>query len=68
MSPFTARFDSRCRACAERIHEGDQVTYRDDQLVHADCDTAAPAERQPRPMCPDCFTELPATGVCGSCE
>jgi len=43
---FPARFPGRCAAdCGERIAEGDEVTYVDDQLVHAEC-----ADRD-RPTC-----------------
>lgn len=27
----------------------------------------APAAEKPRAVCPDCFIEVPPTGVCGSC-
>ncbi len=27
----------------------------------------APVVERPRTMCPDCFVEVPATGVCGMC-
>jgi hypothetical protein len=26
-----------------------------------------PAAERPRPICPDCFVEVPPTGICGSC-
>lgn len=65
---FEARYNGRCAACDERIHEGDPVRFADDALVHDDCAAAAPKERAPLPICSRCFTELPVTGVCGVCE
>jgi len=28
---------------------------------------SAPVAERPRALCPDCFVEIPATGVCGMC-
>jgi len=65
--PFAARYDGRCWSCEERIYEGDMIRFADDGVtVHADCSTAVPTAAA-QPMCPDCFTELPLTGVCGNC-
>lgn len=65
---FPARHPGRCGACEERIREGNLVRYAENVLVHDDCDAAALVEATPRPVCPDCRTELPLTGVCGVCE
>lgn len=65
---FEARYNGRCGACDERIREGDTVRFDGDDLVHADCATSAPREQAPRPVCPECFTEIPVAGVCGVCE
>lgn len=34
---FTARYDGRCGVCDERIHEGDECAYADDEVCHAEC-------------------------------
>ena len=71
MNSFPARYNGRCGACDERIHEGDPIRFDGESatnFVHADCAAAAPRERKPQPICPECFTELPVTGVCGVCE
>lgn len=55
---FTARWPGRCAACEDRIHEGDQVTYVDDELVHTACDgPALPNPRGAPPLCNECFTQ-----------
>ena len=55
---FTARYSSQCPACGERIHEGQQVRYEDDFVVHDDCPDLidADAPRRTERKCPDCFT------------
>lgn len=54
--PFEARFGGRCAAeCGEPIHEGDQVVYEDDELVHVDC-VGKPEPPPSRPACPSCWT------------
>lgn len=35
---FEARYPGRCPQCGERIEPGDEVTYNDDEVVHAECD------------------------------
>lgn len=64
---FEASYGGRCALCPRGIREGDSVQYVDDELVHADCAENPPRPAPVQPMCPECFTELPLTGVCGSC-
>lgn len=63
---FVARYDDVCAAnCDMRIHPGDHVRYVDDQLVHVGCFPAEDEpEREPRPVCRDCFTEIALNGSC----
>ncbi|MEX8058595.1 hypothetical protein [Microbacterium sp. 16-032] len=62
---FTARYAGRCAAdCGEQIAPGDEVEFVDDQLVHDGCTPTPQAERAPRPVCPDCFTEIALNGAC----
>lgn len=36
---FEARYRGKCAACGDRIEEGDEVTYDDDdELIHDECD------------------------------
>lgn len=37
--PFEARYDGWCGSCLERILEGDEVIYEDDEVVHLGCAT-----------------------------
>lgn len=63
--PFEAAYIGTCGSCYGKIHEGQWAQFDDaDQLVHVVCPDPTAAAR---PMCPDCFTELPVTGVCGNC-
>jgi hypothetical protein len=57
MSTFEARYPGTCAAdCGQRIHPGQNVTYVDEQLVHATCaDHPPPARREPA-VCPSCWT------------
>ena len=54
----SAKYSSQCPACGERIHEGQQVRYEDDFVVHDDCPDLidADAPRRTERKCPDCFT------------
>jgi hypothetical protein len=55
VTPFVARYRGECADCGDRIEPGQQVTYVDDELTHADCaDGTAPARRDPGP-CPHCW-------------
>ena len=57
---FTARYDGTCAAeCGDRIHPVD------DQLVHVGCfPKPDEPEPEPRPTCPNCFTEIALNGAC----
>lgn len=69
MRTFPARYPGRCAACQERIIEGDQIGYtEDDEIVHADCEASAPRETPPRETCPRCFMERSVSGACGCDE
>jgi hypothetical protein len=35
---FTANYRGRCAICDERIDPGDECTYVDDEICHAECD------------------------------
>jgi len=62
---FTAKYPDRCAAnCGERIEPGDTVEYVDDDLVHEGCVPESEIEREVRPVCPDCFTEIALNGAC----
>lgn len=55
MSAFPARFSGYCRTCDERIEVGEPVTYREDVIVHADCeDHYRAAVGRIFPPCPTC--------------
>lgn len=34
---ITARHETKCPACGDVIHEGDQIRLVDDEWVHAEC-------------------------------
>ena len=55
---FQAKYPGRCTACDERIHEGDLVTYDDDQIIHATCDVPSlPHQRDDlTQVCRHCWT------------
>lgn len=64
---FEARYPGRC-ANGDRIEPGQQVRYDEDrQLVHIDCDDAAP-EVARGPVCMSCFMEKPLSGACPNCD
>lgn len=58
MRTFRARYPGRCGNCDEPIEPGDEVTYVDEDVVHADCDTPEPTGR-PTPVCPACHLTQP---------
>ena len=64
---FEARFGSGCLACEGRIHEGDDVKWADESVIHADCNVPEETVRPVAPMCPACFMVPAANGTCG-CE
>ena len=53
---FEARYPARCALCPDRIEPGDQVTYADDELVHAECDVEPRREDDPDEVCGKCWT------------
>lgn len=59
---FTARYPGRCAAeCGESIEPGDDVTFVDDRLVHADCADGLGPMPTPRAVhvCPECHLVQP---------
>lgn len=59
--PFEARYGGPCAAdCGQRIEPGEDVTYVDDELLHADCaERDAEVDRRstkPEKPCPSCWT------------
>lgn len=67
---FTAKYRSVCESCDDEIAPGQEVEYTyNHRLVHANyCPSSLDALGKPRPVCPRCFLELPATGVCEECS
>lgn len=62
---FTAKYSGRCAAdCGDPIDPGDAVEYVDGQLVHDGCNPPAEVEREARPVCSHCFTEIALNGAC----
>lgn len=58
MTTFTAKYSGRCNSgdCDygdNRIRQGDEVDYFDDELMHASC--ARRAQREDPPCCPSCW-------------
>lgn len=67
MSSFTAKYHGTCAKCEDKIVPGDKVMYGAfDEVVHVKCpdDTNGLI----RPTCSSCWEELPANGVCGTCD
>lgn len=68
MSAFLARFQSRCLACEQAIHEGDPARWTEGrEVVHAGCPEPADPLTVERTPCPSCFQVPAANGTCG-CE
>jgi hypothetical protein len=54
---FTAQYPGRCHAdCGQTIEPGDDVTYADDELVHAGC---TPKTERPAVICGTCWLTKP---------
>lgn len=64
---FVAQYRSPCPLCGLDIRPGDDATFAAfDEAVHLKCPTDATT--LVRQVCPQCFCELPVTGVCGCRE
>ena len=63
---FAAQYAGECLSCDEDIKPGQPINSIGRGYVHAICPDAAP--EQVKAVCPGCFLELPASGVCGVCE
>lgn len=56
---FIASFDSPCGECLGWVFEGDQVRYKDGDVVCEDCGEGELSEpEKPPTVCPNCFTAL----------
>lgn len=56
---FSAKYGGRCGGCDGGIKVDDLVTYRDDELVHVDCEAAEIDPLKPgrnEQQCGSCFT------------
>lgn len=62
---FSARYEGKCESCEGRIKVGEEIASTEGGYVHADCRVKP---REPMPVCPSCFIEMPATGVCDQCQ
>lgn len=63
---FTAEYHGECSDCGLEI-KGKEVVYDgDNNLVHVTC-PKDPATLQ-RDVCVSCWTELPVSGICGTCD
>lgn len=63
---FEAKYFGECGGCEEKILPGESVEYRDGYVCHVECDKPPP--RQFYAICPKCYTEKPATGICDNCD
>lgn len=64
---FKAQYHGTCTKCEDSIHPGEEVQFAAfDEVIHVKCpeDTNGLV----RPACTQCWTELPANGVCGTCD
>lgn len=59
---WRARHDGPCGNCDRGVHQGEPIVKEDDRWVHAVC-----PQDMPRPVCPNCWTLVPLTGICASC-
>lgn len=56
---FTARYNTTCPECGERVAPGDEMGWFDNVAVCSPCLVGAPdvpPEKLLGPRCPDCFT------------
>lgn len=63
---FTAQYAGECISCDEDIKPGQQINSIGRGYVHAVCPESTPEPATA--VCPSCFLELPASGVCGVCD
>ena len=61
---FPALYPGKCAADCGWINPGDDVEWVDGHLVHVECMPEPEVERKPRPVCPECFTEIALNGAC----
>jgi len=65
MSNFIAQYRSECATCGMYIQKGDEAKIvAFGEAVHVTCPDTMPTPVGPRGVCPQCFVELPVTGVC----
>lgn len=65
---FRARYQGTCPECCDDIETGDLLDRdADDRVVHVTCVDGDPSAKVGE-VCPECWIELPKTGVCGVCE
>ena len=57
---FEAKYAGRCGVCDESIKPGDQATYVEDEIAHANC----PQPSVLAEPCPACWTVPAASGAC----
>lgn len=68
MSTFIAKYSSTCPDCENKIDNGDEVTYNgSNQIVHATCPDDISSGTS-NGYCPNCFTALPKSNICGVCD
>ena len=68
MFSFKARYSGPC-GYGDWIHEDEEVIYEDDELVHVKCQNEAHRESKAETnVCQRCWTVLPLSGICGTCE
>lgn len=65
-----ASFKGICVECTEDIIKGQLIENTGDGWKHVICDPddVVNHEAKPRPTCPQCWIELPASLVCPECS
>ncbi|MFF3029127.1 hypothetical protein [Microbacterium sp. NPDC057944] len=62
---FRAKYNGVCgNDCGDRIHEGDEVEYVENVLVHVHCQPSDEDDPGPRPVCMTCWTTIALNGAC----
>jgi hypothetical protein len=60
MSTFEAKYSGYCHAeCGQRIEVGDLATYRDNELIHADCADRQVRDERSVAICRSCWLVQP---------